>query len=506
MNSCNLFFEAAKKYPNLIAIVDRKGNSIHFGDLAQEVENMSAYFRNKGISKGDRVLVFLPMGIPLYRSILALFRIGAVAVFLDEWVSKERLEVCCKLAKCKAFIAPLKIKILALFSRELRKIPIWFGSDFKKGFAPGAIEDMLERETALITFTTGSTGIPKAADRTHGFLNAQFSALLEEITPDEGTIDMPVLPIVTLLNLGSGIPSVIADYNSRKPASLKPKRIREQILQYGVNRLIASPYFIEQIAIHAYQFPNKDQQQLQRIYTGGAPVYPDQAKKMMHGYPNSEIHILYGSTEAEPISRITANDLIKQNFTQGLSVGYPAKVAKVLILPITEDAITITSTQDLLEKALTPNQVGEIIVSGDHVLRRYIDNPDAIRMNKLFIGNQVWHRTGDSGYLDGNGQLFLCGRATSLLYDQKGKILAPFLWENRLSNIEDIIAGTILKRKNEIIAIIEQKNKIDINIIREKILNLYPFDEIIYLDHIPRDPRHFSKIDYGKLKQILGIH
>ncbi|NJM17110.1 MAG: hypothetical protein HC896_18550 [Bacteroidales bacterium] len=71
--------------------------------------------------------------------------------------------------------------------------------------------------TALITFTTGSTGTPKAADRSHAFLKEQFNALLDEIKPSANDVDMPVLPIVLFVNLGVGCTSVIADFNVAEP-------------------------------------------------------------------------------------------------------------------------------------------------------------------------------------------------------------------------------------------------------------------------------------------------
>src|ERR1700747_541143 len=94
-NIVELFFTAAQKHPERIAII-YKNREITFNELAEQVKNTACYFRNEGIEKGDRVLVFVPMNIDLYRIVLALFSIGATAVFLDEWVNKKRMEECCK--------------------------------------------------------------------------------------------------------------------------------------------------------------------------------------------------------------------------------------------------------------------------------------------------------------------------------------------------------------------------------------------------------------------------
>lgn len=500
-NVCDLFFSCAEKFPARSAIIDRDDSRISFAELADAVNATVAYYRSKGIGKGDRVLVFIPMGIPLYRSILALFRIGAVAVFLDEWVSKERLELCCRLAHCKAFIASTKIRALALLSKELRKIPVWLGPDIRNTEqSSGTLPATLADNTALITFTTGSTGIPKAADRTHGFLAAQFSALVDKIRPQESDIDMPVLPIVLLLNLGTGVTSVIAAFNPRKPATMDAEKIWSQIAAHKVNRLTASPFVVEQLA--RSPFPSKIPM---RCFTGGAPVFPSQAIIMKNGLPGSSVEIVYGSTEAEPISSISADELIaqKDQLQKGLAVGKPYHGTQVLILPVKDEAITAASEEALHRFSLPAESVGEITVSGNHVLKQYIDNPEAVKRNKIDTGEQVWHRTGDAGFLDTNGNLHLCGRCSSLIYDQNGKLLAPFLWEGWMLSLENVSMGTILRFRNKNIAVIETKGQEQKKNIRETILKRYPFDDVYFVTRIPRDPRHFSKIDYGKLNEQL---
>ncbi|MCA6362962.1 MAG: AMP-binding protein [Bacteroidetes bacterium] len=505
MNIARHFFTSAAAHPHKAAIIDRDGRAISFGELANEVKTAAAYYRSKGIGRGDRVLVFVPMSIELYRSVLAIFHIGAVAIFLDEWVSRERLELCCRMAQCKAFIAPFKLRALAfLLSPQLRRVPVWLGKGIKKTDAATEAEAVAANETALITFTTGSTGIPKAADRTHAFLQAQFDALVDEIQPAPDDVDMPVLPIVLLLNLGSGITSVIADYNSRKPKKLNPSRIRTQITAHGVNRFISSPYLAEQLAKHSTLYPGKDSTQLRRIFTGGAPVFPDQAATMQQGYAQAQINIVYGSTEAEPISRITASELTQQGeLSRGLAVGHIAKAATVIILPITNSPIEVNDAQHLQAMQLSSGEVGEIVVSGPHVLRHYIDNPEAVKQNKIFTGNTVWHRTGDAGFVNDDGQLFLCGRCNAIITDKAGHMLTPFLWEGKLRLIDGVAAGTIMQQGEKIVAVIEPLKNAMLEKIKREISEAYPFDEIRVLPQIPRDPRHFSKVDYGKLKELM---
>lgn len=500
-NIVDLFFESAERSPDKIAIV-YKGEKISFGEFRKQVTGTASFFLSKGIGKGDRVMLFVPMSFDLYRIVLALFKIGATAVFLDEWVSKKRMEECCKVAQCKAFIGIFKARILSFFSAELRKIPIHLGVKYSAASTNKNFPFTSANDTALITFTTGSTGKPKAAKRTHGFLQAQFKALINKIEPGEDDIDMPVLPIVLLINLGAGTTSVIADFKAGKPSSLQPGKIIEQLKLNGVNRMIASPFLVKEISKHIIK--NKiPLPQLKKIFTGGAPVFPAEASIYAAAFPNAQVQVVYGSTEAEPISSINVEELVKSTgniLEEGLNVGKPELSATVKIIGITEENISLQSEEELNAIEVHGKTIGEIIVSGDHVLREYFNNEEALKRNKIFIGKKCWHRTGDSGYLGANGNLYLTGRCATLI-NRDEKIIAPFIYENFFQTIVGIEMGTILLEENKLLAIIELNDAGEKKPVIEKINSCgLNFDGIVFLEKIPRDQRHNSKIDYGLLK------
>jgi acyl-CoA synthetase (AMP-forming)/AMP-acid ligase II len=480
-NVTDLFFAHAEKSPARCAIVNGK-NRISYGELATQVKQTAAYFQSKGIGKGDRVLVFLPMGIDLYRTVLALFDIGATVVFLDEWVSRERLDVCCRLAKCKAWIGGWKVKILSFLSKELRKTPLKLGLGFPVDGNYSKIDTSAD-DIALITFTTGSTGIPKAAIRTHRHLQSQFDALIEKIQPEEGEIDMPVLPIVLLINLGAGCTSVIAPFKAKKAQKMKPEVMVELMLKEKVNRVVSSPYFAIRVAEYCAE-REIELPELKKVFTGGAPVFPDEAAILSKGFPKTKVVVVYGSTEAEPISMIQAEDLKTEDPEQknGLCVGQIHRNTELLILPISNEPIVVSSRKELQELALESGQIGEICVAGDHVLK--------------FEG-QCWHRTGDSGFVDGKNKLYLTGRAANL-FEVNGKLQSPFLLEYYLKQFNEVNESTILNINGLFVLFVELKTSLfNLDLLKKK----FPFVDEIVVGKIAKDPRHFSKIDYGRLKE-----
>lgn len=500
MNITELFIAAAQQYPDNIAIIETK-RAVTYAQLEQEVKETAAYFRSKGITEGDRVLVFVPMSIDLYRIVLALFYLGATAVFLDEWVSKKRLELCCQLADCKGFIGVWKARAFALFSKELRRIPVKLKLK-KKSQTTVAITQVKPSTTALITFTTGSTGTPKAANRTHEFLQAQFDALLDEIDPQVTDIDMSVLPIVLFVNLGVGCTSIIAQFKMTKPAAMDAAAIAAQIRQHKVNRLTASPFFIKKLSEYALNEEGQTQlfDQVEKVFTGGAPVFPAEAALYVQAFTKAKSRVVYGSTEAEPISSIDAQQLVKasRELEEGLPVGELFHKSTVRIIQITEEAITCSSTHELDQITLTEGEVGEIIVAGPHVLKQYFKNEAAFRQNKIVIGDILWHRTGDSGMLK-NGALFLTGRCNQLLLHD-GHYVSPFIIENQLIQIAGVSIGTLLEVNKSQVLVVEAK--LSANQLAPQVTNI-SYDQIVVIDEIPRDARHHSKIDYAALKLIL---
>ncbi|MCE3295789.1 MAG: hypothetical protein K0R65_1503 [Crocinitomicaceae bacterium] len=502
-NIVSHFLEQADKFPDKIAI-QYQDQAISYARLKSEVIQTAACFHSKGIKKGDRVLVFVPMSIDLYRNVLALFHLGATAVFLDEWVSKKRLEACCDVAQCNAFIGVFKIRLLSIFSPGLRKIPIKLGSKLK-GSANTAFqpENTFRGDTALITFTTGSTGTPKAAKRTHGFLNEQFKALIDKIQPRPDDIDLTTLPVVLLINLGVGSTSVISAFKAAKPQKTDFSAISAIIDRFRVNRIIASPYFMLELAKYTQQ-NKRTLNTLKQLFTGGAPVFQREATLIMDGIPSCKLEIVYGSTEAEPISSISGQELSgKSIHEKGLCVGIPYHGTQVRIISISEESITCSSTEELDQITLTNGVIGEIIVTGAHVLDAYFNNEQALKRNKIFIGDQCWHRTGDSGFINPAGELYLTGRCNTLIpYD--GTIIAPFVYENKLHSLPGVNMATVLEKEGKIILCIELKTRLTPEMLETEIKNLeLVYDEIRYINPIPRDPRHHSKIDYEKLKKLL---
>jgi len=102
-------------------------------------------------------------------------------------------------------------------------------------------------------------------------------------------------------------------------------------------------------------------------------------------------------------------------------------------------------------ETLAPGAIGEIIVSGDHVLPGYLDGYGD-EETKINVGSVIWHRTGDAGYLDTKGRVWLLGRCSAKASDDAG-VLYPFAVECAASEVAGVVrTAFVLHRGRRVLA------------------------------------------------------
>jgi acyl-CoA synthetase (AMP-forming)/AMP-acid ligase II len=518
----------AAMHPERAAIVEGTGASARrttFGELDRRVRALAAGLADRGIGAGDGVLLFVPMSADLYVALLACLHRGATAVFVDAWADRKRLDAAVRIAAPRAFIGTPKAHLLRLMSPAVRDIPVHLAagrrllrlSRFERGgWAEGAADAVRVDGSApaLVTFTTGSTGAPKAAARSHDFLWAQHQALAAHLRPVEGDIDLPSLPVFVLNNLASGITSVLPDFDPRRPADIDPARIHRQLLEERVTTSSGSPAFYERLARWCADEGRRIP--LRALFTGGAPVLPPLAQ-LLDAVVDGDPHVVYGSSEAEPIAGIDARDMLaameatrdNADHPGGICVGRPVPEIEVRLLRPHDGPVALDGG-GWAAWEVAPGEVGEVVVAGAHVLAGYLNDPEAERQNKLRDGARVWHRTGDGAWMDGDGRLWLMGRVKERVV-RDGRT-----WWGGAAEVRALTAAEVQHAAyigvpdaalgQRALLFVETPTGRLTDGERQAVtraLGPFPVDEIRPLRRIPRDPRHASKTDVGALRELL---
>jgi len=369
--------------------------------------------------------------------------------------------------------------------------------------------DRSSADSALLTFTSGSTGEPKPVLRTHGFLRQQLKILHEIADIRERDVDYVAMPMFVLFNLARAITSIIPAADMRRPGRADPLLVYQQMLAEHVTRTVASPALLERLANHCLvkglKLPD-----LQCVSTGGGPVSPLLVRKLRRIAPCAAIKMVYGSTEAEPIAclndgEVSIDDRSRMQRGDGLLVGRPVHGCSVRIIRSQPDIPIGPCSHAAYEKlALATGEIGEITVSGHHVLKGYADS-SRDRATKIEVGGTIWHRTGDAGYFDASGRLWLVGRCSAAIHDRRGTVY-PFQVEYAVNSANGIRRAALIGHDNQRVLVLEtagREFRMDCAAVARCIAE-HNIDRIVTVRRIPLDKRHDAKIDYPGLRRQLG--
>ncbi len=516
MNIIELLKEKTLSQPDKIALIHGK-EKISFGGLEQKSKSLATYFKDKGLQKGERALLFIPLSLDLYSTFLALVRIGITVIFIDLSAKKKHLKEYCSLAKPDIFIGSPKAHLLRLL-KPIRNIKRKFATEFwipnsEQISYPHPKDTKLldvataDDDPALITFTSGSSGLPKGICRTHGFLINQHRAISNSLPFKQEDIELSTLPVFILSNLASGTTTVIPNCDLRNPASINAERVIQEVKEHNVNRILASPAFCKRINDHLAK-KNQHLENIYKLYTGGGPVFPNLLSQLASTMPNANIVIVYGSTEAEPIAHISMKEIGQKDYAdmqlgKGLLAGEPVPEIELAIIPDRYgDPISPLSQEEFKVLRLLTNASGEIVVTGNHVQKSYIgEDSQGI---KFKVGDTTWHRTGDAGYIDKTGRLWLLGRCSAKVKNNS-KVIYPFSIETAAMSYPAVNRAAFVEVNGQSILAIEPKNNKESKYLCQKIQQeLTNVDLVIAVERIPVDKRHNSKVLYQDLKATLG--
>ena len=494
-----------KQYPDNTALFDLKtGNKITFTQIDTKSDEICSYLTQKGFKKGNKIVVFVPIGIEFYLILTAIFKMGLQAVFIDPYAGIEHINKCCEMISPDGIIGSGKTLLKGFFLKGIRKIGKKINyikmmehseklSIYEKNKNQKKIQnEKIDGNTpALISFTSGSTGFPKIIMRTHEFLLGQHNILEKNLKFEKETAVYSSFPIFLLSHMATGTTTFIPDLNWRKPVESDFGNIVKQITENNIQNIILPPAIFENIVKFC-----KDEkimlENVQKVYTGGAPVFYSLMKKIKDVFTNAKIIALYGASEAEPISvlnfeYITEEDIENMKNGDGLLAG---KIVNEIELKIEE-----------LEKTPEKNKIseikGEILVRGENVVDGYLN----IEKNS----DENWHRTGDMGYINKKGQLILLGRVKGRIQIEEN-IYYPFTVETAFSFCKNVKKSVLTSKNNKLYLFAERNPEFKGNLSEDseikELKEKFRIFKIIETE-IPMDKRHNSKTDYKKLEEIV---
>jgi acyl-CoA synthetase (AMP-forming)/AMP-acid ligase II len=434
--------EMARLQPDTPAIIfPQEQRRLTFRELEGESQRIAQGCQRIGIRRGMRVALLVPPSPELFALTFALFKLGAVPVFIDPGIGARNLKGCLAEAAPEAFIGTLKAHLarrLLGWGRATVRLLVtvgggrgWGGTplvELRRSAADASAfipAETRRDEVAAILFTSGSTGPPKGAIYTHGTFAAQVEALRELYGIRPGEIDLPTFPLFALFAPALGMTALIPRMDFTRPGRVDPRDILGPAAEHGATTMFGSPALLNRVGrygvAHDVKLPR-----LKRVISAGAPVPAAVLERFARLLPDdAEIFTPYGATEALPVCSIGSREILAETGRmaeegRGVCLGRPVRSITLAIIPIGDEPIAVWD--DGL--ALPIGEVGELVVRGPQVSSAYLNRPEATRLAKIADpAGGIWHRMGDVGYRDEHGRVWFCGRkshrvvtATATLY------------------------------------------------------------------------------------------
>ncbi len=463
----NLLARIVEKYSALPAFYSRENKVdqiITYEALGHHTSEFSKMLIKKSFVRGDKVAIFSESRPEWAFAFFSVIAIGGVVVPLDIKLSEAEITFILHDSGAKfIFVSESFIELFhkILLNNQISMIPLDIAGTFgaENTIDQSSKENLFLDDTALIVYTSGTTGVAKGVEITYRNLLFEVMAINEYIkfTPKDRFLS--ILPLNHMLELTGGL---IAPLYSGASIiycdSLKPPVIMKTMKDKHITTMICVPLVLKMF--HNGIFRKRDSfaigkkklfqrglsisknllnfnvhigkllfrdlhkefgSHLRCFVSGGAPLDP-QVEEDFRAFGFNVLQG-YGLTETSPV--ITVNTFSERKYT---SAGIPLKGVKVKILKQQETDLE-----------------GEILVKGPNVMKGYYNNKE--KTDEVI--KDSWLYTGDIGHLDDDGFLYITGRIKSMIVLGGGKKVFPEEIEEVMSKSNLIKEMCVIGKKAE---------------------------------------------------------
>lgn len=441
-----------RRYSNIAAVQIKEGDkfrSISYIELGRRTSDTSYNLKKLGVERGDRVAILSESRPEWAIAFFGIVSCAGITVPMDIKLSDAEIEFILNDSGAKCIFLSEKFleRIMNLKARlkflnhiilldDIPKEGVFLLKDFKVPEKEIAHRDIAPEETVLIVYTSGTTGVAKGVELIYKNLLFEVMSLHQLIEFRSGDQFLSILPLNHMLEITGGfLGPLYAGATITYCESLKPTNLLLLMKETKTTVMICVPLILKMFhnsmmkkiqdlpgpkrlfingMLHFSRFLLKFHIRVGRLLfssvhkqfggrirafvSGGAPLDP--IVEMDFNAMGFRILQGYGLTETSPV--ITVNNFEKCKYG---SVGQPLPDIEVKIL----------ANSDSGDKS------GEIITRGPHVMKGYYKNPE----KTAEILRDDWLYTGDIGYLDDEGFLFISGRIKNLIVLGAGKKVFP---------------------------------------------------------------------------------
>lgn len=420
VNIIEVLKDNAIKYSDKIAIED-ENNSLSWKELYESSDSIAQFFLKMGYEKGCHIGLSGENSVKWAQIFLGILKFGGIPILLNIQLKicelKKMVEHCD--IECIVYEEQIntvkkldngKIKCICFDEIEYTSIN---KADFKLEKL-----NILPSDTACIIFTSGSTSMPKAVMLSHKNILSNSSSIVKALhwnSDDKMCICVPMFHCFGLTaGLLSGIVSKACMYIMRE---FRNKKVFEAITTGNCNILSGVP---SMFLIFYEKYGDRSFTGLKSGIIAGSPILLKDYRKILAMFPKMKLLISYGQSETSPCVTVADWDTDIENMplNSGSAIeGVSVKIDSNFVLKVEENILC-----------------GEILVKGVNVMQGYYNDP--IENEKAFT-DDGWLRTGDLGYLDCDGNLYIKARKKDVII-KLGEKISPMEIEEVVYKIDGI--------------------------------------------------------------------
>ena len=391
-------------------------HTVSYEELAHRTDRLANAFRDRGVAKGDRV-AYLGENHPSFvETFFACGLLGAIFVPLNTRLAPPELQFQLQDSEARLLVNAAALEASTAAAVEgtgvMRRLVIAAdgGTEPSAGTSPAAVERYEEAlqaaapnlidvpvghdDGAMILYTSGTTGKPKGALLTHGNITWNCINTIVDMDLNRNDVALMISPLFHVASLDMGLlPMLLKGATVVLEAKFDPARVLELIQEQKVTTLNGVPTTF-QLLCEDPGWAAADLSSLDKLTCGGSAI----PRRVLDAYEERGIGFTscYGMTETAPgATMLPAN----RSRDKAGSAGLPHFFTDVRIA-------------DPMGGAVAPGEVGEIQISGPNVIKTYWNRPEATAAS---YSDSDWFRSGDMGYRDVEGFLFVSDRLKDMI-------------------------------------------------------------------------------------------
>jgi len=477
--------------PRDIAITDAAADAVVTRpEFATKVASYANSMHQRGVIKGDRIAILVSPSIDLIAVVYACWRIGAVAVIADRGLGLGGLRGAIRASRVTHVVGPARAILAARVLKWAPRATFIPLSSLKRSPAVQKLEDVrapepLADDLAAVLFTSGATGPAKGVRYTHRQLYAQRDALQQTYGITSADKFVAAFAPFALYGPALGIATGLADMDVTAPGTLTAAALDDACRRVEATMVFASPAALANV-LRTAQGALESLSKVRLVMSAGAPVPIATLREISVMCPQAELHTPYGMTEVLPVADVSFADLERIGNGTGVCVGQPVHNCEVRIDP---------DTSEVLVSAPWMSAGYDSLWLTEHNARPVLTMSGEAR---------TWHRTGDVGHLDIEGNLWIEGRSVHILHTAGGPV-TPVPLEIAVEALPDIVRAAVVgvgpMGAQHIVIVVETSQNsegpasTDLARAVRSVVMPHAVAAVWTTKHLPVDIRHNSKID-----------